>query len=364
MESPTSSAPTAPSASGASHSHLPPKDVLLDRALGAVLGGALGEALGLNSGGRWGANTSMAISMLQSMVQGSDLSTEDERRKLVNRWIAWYRRGGQGVDTSTQGVFDGLSRLSDQEVPNAALHSLQGKIWFNAMPVMSDLLGPSGSNDPLARVAPLVLVYLEPGAEASLVNTVTALATLAHHRTYVGDAAALWALAMRHAILTGETGIAVLRALLIHLPEERRHDLLQHIDAAEEHILNPSSSSVRSDNRQARVAMQQALVANCRGFDVPSVLQAAATWEEARAAAAVDNRAVLLARSDPAATPLKDDKAGVAAIAGQLAGARYGAGSMPKSPVAELHGFPNDMRADDLRRLVQDILERYDGRYP
>lgn len=79
--------PSAPVALAAEH--FPRKDILLDRALGAMLGGAVGDAHRLSNGNQWHAITSMVISTLQSAVQGSDISTQEERRELVTRWIAW-----------------------------------------------------------------------------------------------------------------------------------------------------------------------------------------------------------------------------------------------------------------------------------
>lgn len=354
MESLT--APASPAQPALASSHFPPKHVLLDRAVGAVLGGALGDALGQNDNGRWGANTSMAISMLQSMAQGTNLSTEEERRKLVNRWIGWYRRGGQGVDTSTQAVFDGLAELATSQL-SAALPDLVRRPWFDAMRGMSEFMGPSYSSGPIARVGPLVLAYLAPGAEAALVETVAALASLSHERTYVGDAAALWALAVRHAILTGEADMASLRAQLMHLPSDRRSTWAAYLDGTEQHILDPSSP-IRSDSGQAHVALQQALAAMRRGSDVPSTLQAALDWKQPSHA----HNPAAAARSHPAAIQMRNDRAAVGAIAGQLAGAIYGAGSISQGRITELHGFPNDMTADDLRRLVEDMLGRYDRR--
>ncbi|EKD03170.1 putative ribosylglycohydrolase [Trichosporon asahii var. asahii CBS 8904] len=355
MEMPIAASLSAPKASGASH--FPAREVLLDRALGVVLGGVLGDALGRDDGGRWGANTSMTISMLQSMVEGSDLSTDGERRMLVSRWIGWYRRGGQGVDASTLAVFDRLAELASGRTSNSGLRDLTGKPWFDAMRTMSEFMGPSGSSGSIARVTPFVLAYLDPGAESALVEAVTELTGLTHPKT-VGEAASLWALAVRHAIITGEADTAAVRAQLEYLPEDGQHAWEEYIDETEQH-LRDLSIPLRSDIGRAHVAVQHALVSLSRGFDVQSTLQAAANWQPPSHA----HNPAATARTHPAAIALRSDKASVAAIAGQLAGAKYGASSIPTEQIAELHGFPNDMRADDLKRLVDDILERYDRWY-
>lgn len=276
----------------------------------------------------------------------------------MNRWIGWYRRGGQGVDTSTQAVFEGLADLTCGGIPSSALQDLSGKPWFDAMAGMSEFIGPRRNSGFVAQIAPLALAYLDPGAESALVEAVTELSGLAHDSMYVGDAASLWALTVRHAILTGEADIASVQAQLAYLPGDRRQTWRRYIDEAEQHLYN-TSHAIRHDNGEAHVALQLALIAVGGNSDFSSTLQAAVSWKTPSHA----HNPAAAVRSHPAAIALRNDRAGVAAIAGQLAGAKYGAGNLPANKVVELHGFPNNMSADNLRRLVQALIERYDRWY-
>lgn len=211
--------------------------IQLDRAIGAVLASAAGDALGSqyefgpalldtftpefgdgifgHGVGEWTDDTSMAVPLLDALAEGSDLADADVQSHIVTRWIEWSR-SAKDVGAQTRAVFRAIGR------PETAAGALK------ASEALHERSGRSGGNGSLMRTGPVALGYLER-TPAELVAAASAIARLTHWEDDNADACALWCLAIRHAVLTGEFDM---RCQLERLPAERRHRWAALVDEA------------------------------------------------------------------------------------------------------------------------------------
>lgn len=327
----------------------PAAEVLTNRALGVILAAAAGDALGapyensaamqlgLQRGdpveftsspawgeGEWTDDTAMAVPILEALARGLDVASEAGLDFLAERWLDWFRGGGKGIGRQTAGVFSRVLQVQQDEAEGRRPPAPLSRTMADMARLEHEISGRSAGNGCLMRVGPLALGYLAPGAEAALADAARRQAQLTHCEPDGGDAAVLWSLAIRQALLTGSYD---LRAQLAHLPPERRGLWADRLAAAEQ---NGPEAFVR--NYWVVTALQCAAIANARGTDARSVLEGAVRG---------------LGDTDT-----------VAAIAGQLAGARFGAGSVPSAWREKLHGWPG-LTAQDLEKLVHDALLRH-----
>jgi hypothetical protein len=185
------------------------------------------------------------------------------------------------------------------------------------------------------RTAPVALAYLGDDEDA-LVSAAREISALTHFDPDAQDACVLWCCAIRHAVLTGELDV---RVGLSRLDEDRRATWAERLDLAE--------------------ASQPADIPN-NGW-VVAALQAA--WS---AIVVTDTgegrRAEHLTRGLDAAVRSGNDTDTVAAIAGGLLGATYGASAVPGSWRRLMHGWPG-LWARDLVALTNRIIGA-DGDFP
>ncbi|BEI90920.1 uncharacterized protein CcaverHIS019_0309900 [Cutaneotrichosporon cavernicola] len=324
---------------------------IYDRALGAVLASAAGDALGapyendhgmqaaLAAGepvrftssehwteGEWTDDTAMAIPLLEACARGLDVGTEAGLNFVGARWLEWGTVGpeaGKGIGRQTLAVFDHVVSVQRAEQQGRQQRPLSATMAEQAA-VVHAKHGRSAGNGSLMRVGPLAIGYLGAGDAPRLANAARKQALTTHYEADASDAAVLWSLAIRHAILTGQTD---LRAQLIYLPPDRRDLWAARIDAGEKGSFNDFYRL----NNWVVAALQCAWIAIRVGNDVRTTLVAAVMG---------------LGDTDT-----------VAAIAGALAGAKYGASSVPPEWREKLHGWPGYTVAD-LERLVQETLRR------
>jgi ADP-ribosylglycohydrolase len=302
-------------------------DEQLDRAIGAILGSAVGDALGapyefkppisaatpveMRGGGsfdwapgEWTDDTSMAIPILQALARGKSLSDEATQDEIVSAWHEWAETA-KDVGIQTRNVLAGL------QAPTAASAR-------DSAEAVHRQAGRSGGNGSLMRTAPIALSALE-SREQTVTNART-ISRLTHLDEDAGDACVLWSDAIRTAILTGNCEI---RDALELIPELRRGLWLERIEAAEKfepfHFEN-------------------------NGW-VVSAFQAA--WSAVF-------RADFLADGLERAVRAGNDTDTVAAIAGGVLGAKFGAGQIPNEWTELLHGWPG-LRAKELEVFVRRI---------
>ena len=323
----------------------------LDRACGALLGTAAGDALGapyefgpprgpelevaMTGGGiwepgEWTDDTSMAIAIAEAAAGGADLREDTALDGIVERWQQWMHAAKDvGIQTSqvlrSAGWGDPSARTAREAA--AALHNRTGR---------------TAGNGSLMRTAPVAVAYLDD--ESALVEAARKVSELTHFDPEAGDACVLWCLAIRHAILTAMIDA---RIGLRHLPVERRDTWAARLDAAE--IAQPADFP---NNGWVVTALQAAWSAIAT-TPVPTDDSAAGVFRADHLRLALD-----------AAVRCGNDTDTVAAIAGALLGAAYGASAVPAEWRRILHGWPG-MRTRDLVALATRVVKedkpfRYD----
>ncbi|MCU1404279.1 MAG: ADP-ribosylglycohydrolase family protein [Glaciihabitans sp.] len=283
-----------------------------DRAAGVLVGMACGDALGagyefgppladgtavmMNGGGtfnwapgEWTDDTSMAVPVLRAVAAGKDLRDETVLDGIV---AAWIDRARTAPDVGIQ-----LSAILRGSAPTAAAVRLVAEAHHHRN-------GRSGGNGSLMRTAPVALAYLDD--PVTLAAVARSISDLTHYETDAGDACVLWCLAIRTAVITGDLDI---RSGLDALPRDRR-------PVWEERIVRAEHAKPRDFERNGWVveALQAAWSSIVGGSGLVDTLE----------------RAVRGGR----------DTDTVAAIAGALAGAAYGASSAPDRWTQVVHGWP------------------------
>ncbi len=184
------------------------------------------------------------------------------------------------------------------------------------------------------RTAPVALAYIYD--EAALVEAARAVSELTHYDPEAGDACVLWCLAIRHAILTGELDA---RIGLQHIDIDRRDMWASRLNTAE------ASKPNDFTNNGWVVEALQAAWSTIATTSVPQD-------DPARGVFRVDHLRLAL----DAAVRGGNDTDTVAAIAGGLLGAAYGASAVPVDWRRLLHGWPG-MRTRDLVALATRIVK-------
>jgi ADP-ribosylglycohydrolase len=310
----------------------------MDRACGVLLATAAGDALGapyefepargpdedvamVGGGsldwapGEWTDDTSMAIAIAEIAATGADLRDESAQDAIVERWYEWSR-DATDVGTQTGSVLD---RAHAEDGWAATAFAASGE-FHQRHP------GRTG-NGALMRTAPVALAFLDD--EEALAVAARAISQLTHFGPDAADACVLWCCAIRHAVLTGECDA---RVGFHHLTATRRSMWSDLLDLAE---VTPARE-IQNNGQvvSALLAAWSAIVATDTGEGLPA-----------------DH----LRRGLDAAVRVGDDTDTVAAIAGGLLGASYGASAVPAQWRRLLHGWPG-LRARALVTLTNRII--------
>jgi len=320
-----------------------------DRAAGVILGMACGDALGagyefgpplpdetivtMKGGGgfgwepgEWTDDTSMAMPIAQAIAAGRDLQDEAVLDDIVAQWVDWAKIA---TDVGIQ-----LRAVLGRTEPTAAAIRVVAREHHERH-------GRSAGNGSLMRTAPIALAYLDdPDTLAAVARDVS---SLTHFEKDAGDACVLWCLAIRHAVLTGLLDV---RIGLEALPPERRELWGARIEAAE--AFPPSHFA---KNGWVVEAFQGAWSFTIERFiltftgDVPA--------DQLRQSL---ERAVRGGR----------DTDTVAAIAGGLLGAAWGASAVPAEWRRIVHGWPGLSGAQLVRLGLQAAKHGVagDGNWP
>ncbi|MEO8815628.1 MAG: ADP-ribosylglycohydrolase family protein [Mycobacterium sp.] len=319
-----------------------------DRACGALLGTAAGDALGAGyefdpprgaqepvamiggglggfARGEWTDDTSMAVAIAKVAATGADLCDEAEQDLIVKRWYEWSL-GAKDIGVQTSSVLRsakhrGISARTARE-ESEALH---------------DRTGRTAGNGSLMRTAPVALAYLDDD-EAALAKAARVISELTHYDPDAGDACVLWCAAIRHAVRTAKLDV---RVGLDLLDIERRELWAARLDEAE-----ASQPAAFASNNGWVVAALQGAWSAIFTTSVPDESPAEGVFE-------VDHLRLAL----EAAVRGGGDTDTVAAIAGGLLGAAYGASTVPSQWRLVLHGWPG-LRGDDLVRLAEKIIDK------
>ncbi len=310
--------------------HSPRPTVSTDRAAGVLLGLAAGDALGAGyefgdplpddapvgmiggggfgwAPGEWTDDTSMAVPIAQAAARGADLRDEAVLDEIVAAWITWARTAAD-VGVQTRAV-----------LAEAERHGGTAAAARAAAQALHERTGRSAGNGSLMRTAPVA--YLHDPVAAT--EAARAISSLTHWDDDAGDACVLWTLAIRHAILSGTPDA---RIGLPALPAARRERWAALLDDAEQ----------RRPRDFAR-----------NGW-VVEALQGA--WSSIHGAVSAHRDAAALRDGLERAVRGGRDTDTVAAIAGGLLGAAFGASAVPSAWRRVLHGHPG-LRAHDLVAL-------------
>jgi ADP-ribosyl-[dinitrogen reductase] hydrolase len=266
----------------------------------AMIGGGLGDF----APGEWTDDTSMAVAIAEVLARGRlDLEA------IGDRFLDWARSGPPDMGNLTRAVL-GDAR-SGAEVADAAA------AYFERHP-----RGAAG-NGALMRTAPVALAYL--GDDAAMADAARAVAALTHADPLAGDSCVLWCIAIDRAVR--ESRLDGIHEGLDLLPAERRdrwRAALAEAGSRPTTSFTPNGFTVTA-LQAAYAAVIQTPVPQVGGRHLPAALDAAVR--------------------------IGDDTDTVAAIAGSLLGARWGASAVPEGWRDLLHGWPGS-RADDLQHLA------------
>ncbi|WP_182111881.1 MULTISPECIES: ADP-ribosylglycohydrolase family protein [unclassified Actinotalea] len=297
-----------------------------DRAAGVLAGMACGDALGapyefgpplpddvevamIGGGdlgwapGEWTDDTQMAVVILQAAEEARrrGAALTDLLDDVAAGWAQWAGTATDvGIQTSR--VIDAASDAG--QVTAAAMRA--------AARELHELTGRTGGNGSLMRTAPVALAYLDD--EAGMVAAARAVSELTHRDPDAGDACVLWCAAIRLAVLDGVVDV---RDGLRLLDADRRD--LWEARLADAEGRRPADFTKNGWVVEALQAAWSAVV----GTPVPDADPA-------------DHLRLAL----EAAVRGGRDADTVAAIAGALLGARWGASAVPGPWRDVVHGWP------------------------
>ena len=273
--------------------------------------------------GEWTDDTSMAIAIAQVAATGADLREEEALDSIVRQWHEWSQ-SAKDVGVQTRSV---LSR--------AGRHGISAQTARTESAALHEITGRTAGNGSLMRTAPVALAYLDD--EAELAEAARSLSELTHYDPEAGDACVLWCVVIRHAVLTGELDV---RIGLQHIDADRRDLWAKRLDVA-----GASSPSDFTNNGWVVEALQGAWSA-ITTTPVPAMIRP-------RASSAL----ITCAWHWTPRYRGGGDTDTVAAIAGGLLGAAYGASAVPAEWRRVLHGWPG-MRTRDLVELASAITRK------
>ena len=295
----------------------------MDRACGAVLGSAAGDALGagyefgcatvgpegprmIGGGlgdfepGEWTDDTSMTWCVLDVAASGVDLRSAEGLDAVAARFAEWAGSNPPDIGIQTRSVLGAVGK----EPTGAELTSAAARLH--------ERTGRTAGNGSLMRTAAVALPFLDD--PEGLTEAARAVSALTHTDPRAGEACVLWCHAIRRAVLRGDLDV---RAGLEQLDAEAAAYWGERIDEAE-------------DEQPERFTPNGWVV---------TAFQAAWSAIHHTPVPEDDPRAHLedaLAR----AIGIGHDTDTVAAIAGALLGARWGASAVPARWRRILHGYP------------------------
>jgi ADP-ribosyl-[dinitrogen reductase] hydrolase len=315
-----------------------------DRAIGALLGTAAGDALGapyefqpprapdqdvamvgndLWEPGEWTDDTAMAIAIAEVAATGQDLRDDAAQDAIVRRWHQWSL-GAKDIGTQTSAILGEAARrgrtAQAARAASAALHTRTGR---------------SAGNGSLMRTAPVALAYLHDRRQ--LLPAARGISELTHYDIDASDACWLWSCAIRHAVLMG--GVVDPLIGIGQIDPARRGLWRTRFQEAEQG--QPADFTSNGWVVHAIQAAWSAIV----NTPVPQDDPADGIFRVDHLRLALD-----------AAVRAGYDTDTVAAIAGGLLGAAYGASAIPVQWRRLLHGWPN-MNTRHLAALATRIIK-------
>ena len=306
-----------------------------DRAAGVLLASAAGDALGVPyefdtppdadelaemkggglgpfAQGEWSDDTSMAVCIAEVAATGADLTTEEALDAIAEGFLRWAAGPPADIGIQTSAVLRATQgRLTGGESGPARVMREEATAYASRNP-------RSAGNGALMRTAPVALAHLDN--RDHLARAARAVAALTHADPLAGDSCVLWCEAIRVAVLEGRFDA---RAGLDLLPEARRGQWASWLDDA-----LTSAPGAFTGNGFTVTALQAAAAA-ITATPVPTLEPSARSFP-----------CLHLQDALHAAVRTGHDTDTVAAIAGALLGARWGASAVPWRWRRAVHGWP------------------------
>lgn len=299
--------------------------VLLTQAVGDALGvpyefatpptgepQMLGGGLGPYAPGEWSDDTQMAVCIAEVAATGIALDSKEGLDAVAEQFLRWLASHPADIGIQTS------------QVLRAARHGTgsPAERLTTASRGLHERTGRTAGNGALMRTGIVGLTRIDD--RHATAHAARAVAELTHADPLAGDSCVLWAEAVRVAVTHARLDLA---GGLDLLPAERREQWATWIAEAE---AKPPKTFHQN------------------GFTV-TALQAA--WSAITHTAATTHGPDHVRAALTAAVQIGHDTDTVAAIAGALLGARYGASAIPFEWSRLVHGWPG-LRAGDLIRLA------------
>lgn len=307
----------------------------LDRAVGVLLASAAGDALGAGyefgptqpeltpdmiggglggfAPGEWTDDTDMSIGVAIAAATGVDLRSPEGLDQVAKQFRRWHQSQPADIGMQTAQVLG-----SAREATAAGLAA--------AAEAFHHRNGRSAGNGSLMRTGPVAIAYLDD--PFAIVDAAMKVSALTHYETVAQEACAVWCLIIRHAVLVGEFPQFSDIAQWVPSPTYWQEVFAQ---AEENHPFNFTQNGWAVGALQAAwSAITHTPVPNT-GYPSEHLREALYT-----------------------AIRIGHDTDTVAAIAGQVLGARWGASAVPANWRRLLHGWPdsNDTTLEALATLI------------
>ena len=273
-----------------------------------------GGGLGDFTPGEWSDDTAMAVAIARVAATGADLTTEASLDAIGEGFLEWFRPGPPDVGNQTSDVLSSTQRRLDAGEPGVS------RIMTEEAAAYSLERSHSAGNGALMRTAPLALAHLDD--REHLAAAARFVARLTHGDPLAGDSCVLWCEAIRIAV--SEERFDVTSGLDL-MAGSRREQWQAWVDDALDLERNRAEAvpGERFKPNGFTVTALQAAVAAIMTTDVPDLQPR-------------DHLQLAL----HAAVRIGDDTDTVAAIAGGLLGARWGASAVPDDWRRAVHGWP------------------------
>lgn len=332
----------------------------VDRVAGAILGTAAGDALGAGyefgsahlgpagpqmiggglgdfAPGEWTDDTSMAWCVLEVAARGRGLLSDEALTEVARNFRDWYDSAPTDIGIQTRQVLGAAGPDPTALACTAAAADYAASHEHSA------------GNGSLMRTAPVALAHL--GDTGAIVRAATAVSALTHADPRAGQACVLWSLAIDRAI---REQVLDLRAGLEQLDAEGREYWAARIDEAEQ---GPPGRFTRNgwvvEALQAAWSAIQHTAIHSSSLPGPNAGQNADRHAGRNADRHLGRHPGRhFAASLVTAIGIGHDTDTVAAIAGGLLGARWGAAAVPDEWRRISHGYPG-LTGEDLIALAR-----------
>lgn len=296
--------------------------------------------------GEWTDDTQMALVIADVAISGVDLRSVAALDAICTGWIGWMASAAD-VGAQTRSVLSSVARAGPPTASELLAESSR----------LHERTGHTAGNGSLMRTAPVALAYLDD--PEGLTEAATTISSLTHFDPEAAEACVLWCHLIRHAVLTGELDAP--RALGA-LAEDRAEVWQARLKSAES--MHPADFTANGWVVEALQAAWCSIVTTANSVNAAPALATggvATSGEHHRGGgsrgpeqgSATATDASHVQRALEAAVRGGRDTDTVAAIAGALLGARYGASAVPAQWRRILHGWPG-LRARDL--IARSVL--------